>query len=211
MGSKGVLRYFELGMVVGTRWLVWISQKLLIYWDLQTTISRLHRELSLKMKSSEQQMCGQKYVVATRGQMWMTRLVRDDKGNSNSNKQSLEPGYIEEHFWMRNTWIRWITAAHDHTRYQSSQQNQETVCMGWPKLDNKRTLPGQNLDVHRDIQILGSEFGVNSSKGTDPLYHPLYCIHPCISGSAWWWFEGCFLGTFLVPYCRSSIISISVP
>ncbi len=33
MGKKGDLSDFERGMVVGARRLVWVFQKLLIYWD----------------------------------------------------------------------------------------------------------------------------------------------------------------------------------
>ncbi len=36
MGKKGDLSDFERGMVVGARWLVWVFQKLLIYWDFHT-------------------------------------------------------------------------------------------------------------------------------------------------------------------------------
>ncbi len=35
MGKKGDLSDFERGMVVGA-WLVWVFQKLLIYWDFHT-------------------------------------------------------------------------------------------------------------------------------------------------------------------------------
>ncbi len=60
--------------------LVWVFQKLLIYWDSHTTISRVYREWSEKEKiSSEQQLCRWKCLVDVRGQRRMDRLVRDDR------------------------------------------------------------------------------------------------------------------------------------
>ncbi len=45
-----------------------------------TTISRVYREWSEKEKiSSEQQLCGWKWLVDVRGQRRMARLVRDDR------------------------------------------------------------------------------------------------------------------------------------
>ncbi len=45
-----------------------------------TTISRVYRELSDKVKiSSERQLCGRKCLVDVRGQRRMGRLVRDDR------------------------------------------------------------------------------------------------------------------------------------
>ncbi len=66
--------------VVGADGLVWVFQKLLIYWDFHTQPSLGFTENDLKKKiSSEQQLCGWKCLVDVRGQRRMCRLVRDDR------------------------------------------------------------------------------------------------------------------------------------
>ncbi len=59
--------------------LVWVFQKLLIYWDFHTQPSLgLQRIVWKKKISSKRQLCGQKCLVDIRGQRRMGRLVRDD-------------------------------------------------------------------------------------------------------------------------------------
>ncbi len=60
--------------------LIWVFQKLLIYWFSHTTISRVYSEWFEKEKvSSERQLFGQKCLVDVRVQRIMGRLVRDDR------------------------------------------------------------------------------------------------------------------------------------
>ncbi len=60
--------------------LIWVFQKLLIYWDFHTQPSLVYREWSEKEKiSSERQLCERKCLVDVRGQRRMGRLVRDDR------------------------------------------------------------------------------------------------------------------------------------
>ncbi len=60
--------------------LVWVFQKLLIYWDFHAQPSLGFTENGQKQKiSSERQLCGQKCLVDFRGQRGMGRLVRDDR------------------------------------------------------------------------------------------------------------------------------------
>ncbi len=61
--------------------LVWVFQKLLIYWDFHAQPSLwFYREWSEKEKiSSERQLCERKWLVDVRGQRRMSRLVRDDR------------------------------------------------------------------------------------------------------------------------------------
>ncbi len=60
--------------------LVWVFQKLLIYWDFHTQPSLGFTENGQKQKiSSERQLCERKCLVDVRGQRRMGRLVRDDR------------------------------------------------------------------------------------------------------------------------------------
>ena len=60
--------------------LVWVFQKLPIYWDFHTDMSRVYREWSEKEKiSSERQFSGRKCLVDARDQRRMARLVRGDR------------------------------------------------------------------------------------------------------------------------------------
>ncbi len=61
MGKKGDLSDFESGMVVGTDGLVWVFQKLLIYWD-------FHAQPSLGFTENGQKLCGRKCLVDVRGE-----------------------------------------------------------------------------------------------------------------------------------------------
>ncbi len=58
--------------------LVWVFQKLLIYWDFHAQPG-LQRMVQKREISSEQQLCGRKCFVDVRDQRRMGRLVRDDR------------------------------------------------------------------------------------------------------------------------------------
>ncbi len=81
MGKKWDLSDFERDMVVGARRLVWVFQKLLVYWDFHTQPSQGFTEKGQKKKkiSSERQLWERKCLVDVRGQRRMDRLVRDDR------------------------------------------------------------------------------------------------------------------------------------
>ncbi len=57
MGKKGDLSDFERGMVVGVRRLVWVFQKLLIYWDFHTQPSLGLTENGLKKRKYPVSSC----------------------------------------------------------------------------------------------------------------------------------------------------------
>ncbi len=75
-GRKGIK------VTLNVEWLlvVWVFQKLLIYWDFHAQPSLGFTENGQKQKiSSKQQLCGRKCLVDARGQRRMGRLVRDDR------------------------------------------------------------------------------------------------------------------------------------
>ncbi len=59
--------------------LVWVFQKLLIYWNFHTQPSLGFTENEKEKISSERQLSGRKCLVDVRGQRRMGRLVRDDR------------------------------------------------------------------------------------------------------------------------------------
>lgn len=60
----------------------------------------IYKVYKKQKKSSEQQFSGWKYLVDVRGQNRVAILLVADESNSNSNNHSLQPSYVEEHFWM---------------------------------------------------------------------------------------------------------------
>ncbi len=67
--------------LLGPDGLVWVFQKLLIYWDFHAQPSLGLTEIGQKKEkiSSERQLCGRKCLVDVRGQRRMGRLIRDDR------------------------------------------------------------------------------------------------------------------------------------
>ncbi len=59
--------------------LVWIFQKLLIYWDFNAQSSLEFTENDPKKRKYPMILCGPKCLVEVRGQKRMGRLVRDDR------------------------------------------------------------------------------------------------------------------------------------
>ncbi len=96
MGKKGDLSDFEHGMI-GARRADLRFQKLLI-WDFHAhTILGFTENGLKKRKYPVSSSCVDKNALLMSRGHRMGRLVRDDKGNSNSNKHSLQPRYAEYH------------------------------------------------------------------------------------------------------------------
>ncbi len=102
---KLFLRTLNVDWLLVSVGLVWVFQKLLIYWDFHTQLSLRFREWSKKEKiSSERQLCGWKCLVDVRGQRRMGRLVRDDrKATVSQIITRLQPRYAEYHLWTHTT------------------------------------------------------------------------------------------------------------
>ncbi len=155
-----------------------------------TTISRVYREWSEKEKiSSERQLCGWKCLVDVRGQRRMSRLIRDYRKATVTQKKTLDtikicriPSLNTQHV---EPWSRWATAAEDHTGCRSCQLRTGNGGYNWHRLTKigqkkiGKKLPGlMSLDFCWDIQMIGSEFGVKNMKTW---------IHPALSQ----WFRLC--------------------
>ncbi len=120
MGKKGDLSDFECGMVVGTDGLVWVFQKLLIYWDFHAQPSLGFTEnCPKKRKYTVSGSCvDENALVDVRSQRRMGRLVRDD---------------------IKATIIQIIT------HYNQGMQDtisERTTCYGADGLQQQKTTPG---------------------------------------------------------------------
>ncbi len=142
MGKKGDLSDFERGMVVDAR-LVWVFQKLLIYWDFHSQPSLWFTENGTEI-SSERQMCGWKCLVDVRGQRRMGRLVRDDRKTTVTQitthyNQDLQ-NTISEHTTHRTLKQMGSSSRRPHRVPLLSAKNrrQATIHTDSPKLDNRR-------------------------------------------------------------------------
>ncbi len=86
-GEERGFKWLNVEWLLVSDGLVWVFQKLLIYWDFHTQPSLGFTENGPKKRnidkypviSSEQQLCGWKCLVDVRGQRRMDRLVTDDR------------------------------------------------------------------------------------------------------------------------------------
>ncbi len=146
MGNEGDLSDFERGKVVGARRAgLSISKTADLLEFSHTTISRVYREWSEKMKiSSEQQLCGRKCLVDARDQRRMGRLVRDYRKATvtqittryNQDMQNT----ISEHTTRRTLKQMGYSSRRLHWVPLLSDKNmkQVTIHTGSPELDNRR-------------------------------------------------------------------------
>ncbi len=176
----------------------------------RTNISMVYREWSEKEKiSSERQLWGWKCLVDVRGQRRMGRLVRDDRKATVTQKPLVTtnvcriPSLNAQH---AEPWIRWATAAEDHTGCRFSQlrtgnggySSYRITKIGQSKIG--KTLPGlMSLDFCCDIQMVASEFDCKDHESMDPswlvstvqadgggvMVWGIYSWH--ILGPMWWW------------------------
>ncbi len=79
-GEERGFKWLNVEWLLVSDGLVWVFQKLLIYWDFHVhTISRVYREWSEKEKISiEWQLCGQKCLIDVRGEWadWLYMIER---------------------------------------------------------------------------------------------------------------------------------------
>ncbi len=180
MGKKGDLSDFERGMVVGARRLVWVFQKLLIYWDCQAQPSLGFTENGPKKEkiSSERQLCGRKYLVDVRGQRRIDRLVRDDRKTTVTQittryNQGVQ-NTISEHTTHRTLKQMGSSSRRPHRVSLRSAKNRTRRIQFTQAQQNLTIEDLKNiaLDFCCDIQMVGSEFGVKNMKAW---------IHPALS------------------------------
>ncbi len=158
--------------------LVWVFQKLLIYWDFHTQPSLGFTENGPKKR---------KYPVRgenvwTKMPCWcqrrMGRLVRDDRKATVTQITSLQPTYAEYHLWTHNTSnpeadglqqqkttpVPLRSDKNSTRRIQFTQDHQNWTIEDWknvPWSDESRLLMR-----HSDV---GSEFGVNMKAWIYPV------------------------------------------
>jgi len=181
--------------------LVWVFQKVLTYFS-HTTISRVYRERSEKVKiSSEQQFCGRKCLIDSRGQRRMARLVwADGKAtvteiSTRSSRDLLKS--ISEHTTRRTLKQMSYSSGRTHRVLLLSAKNSKLKLQfiqahqNWTieDLKKKKKLTGlMSLDFccNRNGNFCNSD-------GRVRIWHKLLCtwkhgsILPCINGSGSWW------------------------
>lgn len=137
-------------------WLVWVFQKLLISWYFHA-ISRVYRERSKNRINQWVVVLWVKMTCWCQEENGQTGLNLQ-KGNRTSNKHSLQPRYAGEHLCQFRTGnCRY--KLHGHTK------------IGQQKI-GKRLTGSISLDFCWDIQMVGSEFSINTMKAQ---IHPALC------------------------------------
>ncbi len=155
--------------------MVWVFQKLLIYWDFHTHPSLEFTENDPKNKiSSDRQLRGRKCLVDVRGQRRMDRLVRDDRKATVSQINTRYSQGMQNTISERTTHrtlkqmdyssrrphrVLLLSDKNRKRRLQFAQAHQNWTIEDW------KTLPGLT-------SLVESEFGVKNMKAW---------IHPALS------------------------------
>ncbi len=153
-------------------------------WFSRKTISRVYREWSEKEKiSSERQLCGRKCLVDVRCQRRMGRLVRDDRkatvtqittrynqGMQNTISECTTRRTLKQMDYSsrRPHRVPLLSAKNRKRRLQLAQAHQNWTIEDWKNV----AWSDESDDFCCDIQMVGSEFGVNNMKAW---------IHPALS------------------------------